>query len=76
MALSVQGPMPCPADFGGDMRVRFLDAVGRLADQLDTALSGCEQAAITAADGESAMLTGGADAQILSVLGLDWTWTV
>jgi hypothetical protein len=39
-------------------------------------LSGCERTVITAVDGESAVLIGGADARIRSLLGLDWSWTV
>lgn len=69
------GRFPCPADFGGNMRLEFrASPAGSVLDRVVIATSGCGGMTVTAADGTTARLRGGADPanQIESILGLPW----
>lgn len=80
MAVPVPRPISCPIDFGGSMRVDFTDRAGRPLYRLTMTLSGCRSISLTRTDGPTTRLWAPVDGgdpanEILSLLGLDWTWS-
>jgi hypothetical protein len=71
------GPLPCPADFGGELRLVFRDAADTQLVSVDADASGCGAVSVTAGGTDQPALGGGPVliGQIAAILGAHWNLT-